>query len=180
MTELPRTPGPPIGKSVVYGQPLKRTLLVGGCAIAVLVGLVGCGSSGSGSSQGPPGETPKQATAEYRSEQASLSLPPGAAWPKTPIASRAPDAKHGIIYQPGYARNQADFHWLCSWATALGSAPAGGSSAARAQKQIEGLKSTYVYQHGSDPGARANLGTIANSVGLGDYGPLEQFASVNC
>jgi hypothetical protein len=139
-------------------------------------GLTAC-IIGPGSLQG---ENSKQASAEYKREELSLSLPPGSGWPKVPEQATGPDGRPQR-YEPGAARDDADFRWLCAWTRYLDQQASRSRLALVAASNIQYLRRTYLYMSGADEPTRLSLDTLLKSVVGGvKSSALRQFVSTGC
>jgi len=130
-----------------------------GAKVVAVLGIVVALSSCSSVS----GESAAQASAEFRTEAHRLSLPSGDTWPLVPEKSTAADGRPQR-YEAGVGTEDADFWWLCSWATYLSVQVEGSAPAAKAAVQMQRLRTLYLYTTGADVPTRQHFDSVLNSV----------------
>jgi hypothetical protein len=83
-------------------------------AAAVIVAVSGTALVWAGPAA--PSWSAEGVVAEYRGEAGRLKLAPGWSWPKELVID-AGTREAPMHYQQGVGAGEADFRWLCSWAT---------------------------------------------------------------
>lgn len=144
---------------------------------AVLLLLVGCGRSHE--PPGPAALTPAQAAAEYRAEAAGLTLAPTWRWPASPIGETGPDGA-GVVYEPGYGRQSADYYWFCSWASRVVAGRVTEAQRRQALDRLVGIRGTYYYTNALDPESKPFFDQVLTSATLGDLSALRRDVQLNC
>ncbi len=154
-------------------KPLSRLSLV--AVLMTMIVLVA--SCTEGANEGPPYLTAVEATEEFRSEAAGLTLAPGFEWPAQPIAATAPDGA-GMVYEKGFGRQAANHFWYCTWArTALTSEGAARNAALAQAVQI---KDTYYYTTALAFESRPFFDRVLANAELGDLSGLSNDVNLNC
>lgn len=140
-------------------------------ALAALLLLCGCGSA----ARTPTRThllTRTEIIAEYHTESAKLTLPPGSIWPSIPqqIATDPADYR----YEAGVGQQGAQFWWYCSWAK-HGISRDDPVALAR----LNQVKTMSLWSHIDDTG-KAMFNEISTQIGAGNLGPLKDYLTSNC
>lgn len=154
---------------------LARNLVVAAC----LAGVAALTSCGGDEPPGPPALSAADAEAEYRTEAATLTLAPGWSWPEEPVQATASDGL-AMVYEPGYGKQAADYHWFCSWSdrTLDGTLPKAQRD--KAAKQLPGIRRLYYYTDALPVESRPFIDEVLRSVALGDLARLQNDFRLNC
>lgn len=148
-------------------------------AVLSVAALAGCQGGSASAAKMPPALTPAQTTTEYRAEATTLTLAPGWSWPAAPIADKANDG-NGIVYEPGFGRQAADFYWYCSWVDRTLDTKLASTARQQALANVLAIKTKYYYTSALDPDSRPYVDNELRNAQLGDYALLENDFQLNC
>ncbi|CEH03186.1 Putative uncharacterized protein [Propionibacterium freudenreichii] len=144
----------------------KMIVVLGLCAGLISVG--GCSSHHDDNSMDGP-----QTEAEYNTEAASLTWPPG-----RPAPSPSHHLRTDLAYEPGNGVSDADQQWLCAWEVHYLGDPATRASDSLAQlvkfKGMHGYTKSYAVE------TKEAFDKMLSSLELGDAGPLQRDVTANC
>jgi hypothetical protein len=127
----------------------------------------------------PAALSPKQTTIEYRAEAASLRLAPGWTWRAAPVRSLAADGR-GIMYEPGWGRQAADYYWYCSWTSRALDQRVGASDRRQALENVLSIRKKYYFTTALAPISRPAFDRVLSEAALGDLRGLRRDYEINC
>ncbi|HLN63817.1 MAG TPA: hypothetical protein VK464_20035 [Symbiobacteriaceae bacterium] len=123
--------------------------------------------------------TPERATAEYRTEAASLTLAPGWTWPSSPIPTRAPDGNE-VRYEKGFGTQAADFYWFCSWASRALDPQLPEAEGQQALKNLPSIRTKYWYTKSLVAVSKPDFDQMMNEAVAGNLSDMRRFYELNC
>ena len=133
-----------------------------------------CGVSGD------PGESGKQASADYQREEMTLRLPADAHWPPNPEPSVAPDGRPQR-YGVGAATADADFFWLCAWSNDMYRHESRSVVSQYDARELRRLPRLYLYRTAADDGTRKSFDVVLSTTVTGrKSSALSMLATVGC
>lgn len=114
-----------------------------------------------------------QTEAEYNTEAASLTWPPG-----RPAPSPSHHLRTDLAYEAGNGVSDADQQWLCAWEVHYLGDPA--TRASDTLSELPKYKGLHAYAEAYDVSAKEWFDKVLSSLELGDAGPLQRDVTANC
>jgi hypothetical protein len=153
-----------------------RRLLIASCLVGIVAPI---GYFATKYHTTPNGLTPQQTVAEYRREEASLTLAPQWKWPVAPVPSHMPNGQR-IIYQQGWGRQAADLYWFCSWSSVTVNPKAPETLRQQALQHVLSMRTKYFYMYSLAAVSKPGFDDVLNRAAKGDLTELRRFYEANC
>lgn len=127
----------------------------------------------------PAALSPEQALAEYRAEEASLTLAPGWKWPASPVPFQAPDGT-AYTYEVGWGRRVADLDWFCSWASRAADPQLPAPERQQALENVFSIRTKYYYTAWLAAEPKLAFDQALRNAAEGNMQDLRRYYETNC
>jgi hypothetical protein len=161
--------------------------LVTTAALVALLGAAGCTGADSGGTAVDETVivTYDDMVAEWRAQQQTLELPPGAQWPDPPPEPEPEPDQEGVLrgwsYEAGVGKGIADQQWWCAWANEwLDQRGVDADRERAALETLRTLEDTYLYRESMDSHSQQSMDERITAAELGDPTMIATYVELNC